>query len=139
MTYTIESITFSDCPSIAECSVTSFNEDPVWAAIWQPSVPLATIIADTAAHMPWRLIEEQEKQRHQKVVRTATGKIVGYAKQRGDYGAAYQFLMEDEKPRGMLPLPEWKARLAPVMESLNDGRHMGEFGPSDGAHVKAEY
>lgn len=79
MTYTVESVTYSDAPGLTETMMRAMNQDPHYCLLLNRSTT-EELIADSVLRMPYNLCNDRSLLRHQKVVYTETGDIVGYAR-----------------------------------------------------------
>lgn len=74
----VSNCTVDDAVGLANSNMTAFYGEPWWNMNWDK--PLAAIIESAAARMPVNLLKERNVRRHQKVIDTSTGQIVGYAR-----------------------------------------------------------
>ncbi len=77
--YEIHPCTVSDGEALAYNNMSAFWEDPNWILNWK-SKTLDYIIEQAAKRQPHNLLCDRATLRHQKVVDTATGRVVGYAR-----------------------------------------------------------
>lgn len=74
----IPNCTFEDAAGIAKNNMTAFYGETWWNMQWD--IPLEKIIYMTTKRYPHNLLRDRHVRRHQKVIDTATGEIVGYAR-----------------------------------------------------------
>lgn len=79
MRYVVQLVKVEGAPGLSRAMMSAFIQDPHWALLW-PNMSLEEIIHGCTQRLPRKLITEREKKRHQKVVDTETGDIVGYAR-----------------------------------------------------------
>jgi hypothetical protein len=79
MPYAAEPVKVEDVPGLALAMMNAFIRDPHWALL-RPNMTLEEIIDGYIQRLPKNLTTGREKKRHQKVVETETGEIVGYAR-----------------------------------------------------------
>jgi len=79
MPYVVKPVKVEDAPGLSIATMSAFIRDPHWGLLW-PNMSLEEIIDGCTQRFPRKLITGREKQRHQKVVDTETGEIVGYAR-----------------------------------------------------------
>lgn len=74
----VPNCTVDDAVGLANSNMTAFWGEPWWNMNWDK--PLAAIIESASARMPTNLLKDRNVRRHQKVIDTSTGQIVGYAR-----------------------------------------------------------
>ena len=74
----IPNCTVEDAAGLAKNNMTSFYGEPWWNMLWD--IPLESIITMCTARTPNNLMRDRHVRRHQKVIDTSTGQIVGYAR-----------------------------------------------------------
>lgn len=74
----VPNCTVDDAVGLANSNMTAFYGEPWWNMNWDK--PLDAIIESATARMPTNLLKERDVRRQQKVIDTATGQIVGYAR-----------------------------------------------------------
>jgi hypothetical protein len=77
--FEIISCSIDDGPAIAKANISAFWRDPTWVVIW-PGKTLEYVIAQYSRRMPYTLLLDRAHRRHQMVVDTETGVIVGYTR-----------------------------------------------------------
>ncbi|KAK9386669.1 hypothetical protein V1515DRAFT_645294 [Lipomyces mesembrius] len=71
--------TIDDGLSLAQNNIYAFWTDPTWVLMW-PGKTKEYVTAQAARRMPHNLLTDRKHRRHQKVVDTQTGRVVGYAR-----------------------------------------------------------
>ncbi|KAK2594762.1 hypothetical protein QQS21_007509 [Conoideocrella luteorostrata] len=74
----IKNCTVDDAPGLAINNMTAFYGEPWWQMQWEK--PLEEIIKSSTVRYPHNLLKNRQAARHQKVVDTSTGQLVGYAR-----------------------------------------------------------
>ncbi|KAK1245469.1 hypothetical protein MKX08_005098 [Trichoderma sp. CBMAI-0020] len=74
----VSNCTVDDAVGLANSNMTAFYGEPWWNMNWDK--PLDAIIESATARMPTNLLKDRDVRRHQKVIDTATGQVVGYAR-----------------------------------------------------------
>lgn len=74
----IPNCTVEDAAGLAKNNMSSFYGESWWKMQWD--IPLESIIAMCTARTPNNLMRDRHVRRHQKVIDTSTGQIVGYAR-----------------------------------------------------------
>lgn len=101
--------------------MTAFYGLAAWRLLW-PNLTLEKIIEDTIKRFPRNLVKDRDNKRHQMVVETSTGEIVGYAR---------WILPKDSNIKWLEgqvaePSPEEKERFEASFQSMcEDGRPIG--------------
>ena len=79
MPYAIQPIEMKDVPGLARAMMTAFYQDAHWRLVWS-NMTLEQIIDGCRCRLPHNLTTGRDRKRHQKVIETASGEIVGYAR-----------------------------------------------------------
>ncbi|KPM34331.1 hypothetical protein AK830_g12240 [Neonectria ditissima] len=79
MAYQVLSCTVDDGAGLAKNNMSAFWGNTWWKLLW-PDRTIESIIESAAARLPKLMLTERDIRRHQKVVDTASGEIVGYAR-----------------------------------------------------------
>jgi hypothetical protein len=79
-TFAIVPCSVADSAALSRNNMSAFWEIPNWVLAWRDTTTLEEHIANMAKRYPRRLISEPETSRHQKVIDTETGRILGYAR-----------------------------------------------------------
>lgn len=79
MAYTVESVVYSDAPGLTETMMRAMSQDPHYTLLLSGATT-EELIKDSGLRMPYNLCNNRSQLRHQKVVHTETGQIVGYAR-----------------------------------------------------------
>jgi hypothetical protein len=79
MPYETRSVTPADAPGIARANMSAFYENANWRLLWN-NMPLEDIIDGNEKRLPRNLVRGRDTKRHQMVVDTSTGEVVGYAR-----------------------------------------------------------
>jgi hypothetical protein len=77
--FEVTSCSFDDGPAIAKVHISAFWTDPTWVVIW-PGKTREYVISQSACRMSHTLLSDRTHRRHQKVVETETGAVVGYSR-----------------------------------------------------------
>ncbi|KAF2223459.1 E1-E2 ATPase-domain-containing protein [Elsinoe ampelina] len=77
--YTIAPVTYADAPGLAEAMMSAMNQDHHYGLL-RANGTTDELIAESTLRLPHNLRENRSSLRHQKVVHTITGEIVGYAR-----------------------------------------------------------
>lgn len=75
----VPNCTVDDAAGLARSNMSAFWGETWWNMLWVDK-SLESIIANGAARMPRNLLKERQTYRHQKVIDSTTGQIVGYAR-----------------------------------------------------------
>ncbi|UKZ92986.1 uncharacterized protein TrAFT101_007918 [Trichoderma asperellum] len=114
----IASCSVADGAALSRNNMSAFWEIPNWVLAWRHST-LEEHIARMTKRYPRRLISERETSRHQKVVDTETGRLLGYA--RWVLPESYAVLADGGPawPEAMVPAvsPEEEAEIKRVAEA----------------------
>jgi hypothetical protein len=79
MAYKLEPVTYADAPGLAETMMLAMSQSPHYTLLLS-NAPTQDLITDTTLRMPQNLTNNRNFLRHQKIIHTPTGKIVGYAR-----------------------------------------------------------
>ena len=79
MGFSIHAVSVSDTHGLARTMMGAWFGDPHWVKLWYQPV-LEDIISACEERLPWNLVSGDKNKRHQKVVETKTGEVVGYAR-----------------------------------------------------------
>ena len=79
MAYTVEFVSYSDAPGLSQTMMRAMNRDPHYNLLLG-SATTEELIANTGLRLPYNLSNNRGLLRHEKVVHTATGDVVGYAR-----------------------------------------------------------
>ncbi|ROW04791.1 hypothetical protein VMCG_04931 [Cytospora schulzeri] len=77
--YTISGCTVADGQALAANNIPAFWEDPHWRLSWRHRT-LEYHISQVTKRFPRNLLNDRETTRHQKVIDTETGRLIGYAR-----------------------------------------------------------
>ncbi|KAH8123689.1 hypothetical protein ACSS6W_007302 [Trichoderma asperelloides] len=117
-TLAIAPCSVADGAALSRNNMSAFWEIPNWVLAWRHST-LEEHIARMTKRYPRRLISERETSRHQKVVDTETGRLLGYA--RWVLPESYAVLADGRPawPEAMVPAvsPEEEAEIKRVAEA----------------------
>ena len=78
--YQLGSLTVDDAAGLAKSNVTAFYEETWWRILFPPTRTRESLIQAVTARSPRNLLTARDVRRHQKVVDSATGELVGYAR-----------------------------------------------------------
>ncbi|KAK4499455.1 hypothetical protein PRZ48_009970 [Zasmidium cellare] len=78
MTYRIEPVAYTDAPGLSEAMMRAMNQNEHYNLLLNRATT-EQLITDTTLRLTYRLSENRNRLRHQKVIHTETGQIVGYA------------------------------------------------------------
>lgn len=79
MAYTVASVAYSDAPGLSETMMRAMNQDPHYGLILNGATT-EELIADTGLRLQYNLSRDRTLLRHQKVIDTDSGDVVGYAR-----------------------------------------------------------
>ncbi|KAI1865573.1 hypothetical protein JX265_007896 [Neoarthrinium moseri] len=77
--YQIEGCTVQDGAGLARNNMTAFWTDPTWVLLWKNKTT-EYVVQQCTLRMPKNLLDDRAHKRHQKVVDTETGVVVGYCR-----------------------------------------------------------
>ena len=77
--FKVSSCCIADGPAIGNVTVSAVWIDPTWAVIW-PGKSREYVITQYSRRMPHTLLSDRPHRRHEKVIDTKTGIVVGYAR-----------------------------------------------------------
>lgn len=129
MPYAVLPVNMAAASGVARTTMSAFHQDPHWALLWG-NMPLEEIIDGNTRRQPRNLITSRERKRHQMVVETETGEVVGYARwlvpdklQRDDKDGRAVFWPEAQIPE---PTPELREKYeAEWKTATKDGHALG--------------
>ena len=79
MAYTVEFVSYSDAPGLSQTMMRAMNQDPHYNLLLGGGTT-EELVANTGLRLPYNLSNNRGLLRHEKVVHTATGDVVGYAR-----------------------------------------------------------
>lgn len=77
--YVLAPCTLADAPELARNNISAFWQNLTWVLAWKHTT-LDKHIVTTAKRYPRTLIRNRTTMRHQKVIDSSTGRLVGYAR-----------------------------------------------------------
>jgi len=78
MPYELRPVTIADTAGVVQTNMTAFYESAIWRLLW-PNMTLQEAIESNLKRFPHSLVQGRDRQRHQMVIETSTGEVVGYA------------------------------------------------------------
>lgn len=118
----IKRCTVDNAASLSSNNMSAFWEVQWWNVMWPPQKTLDDLIAATAARFPHRLLSDRETKRHQMVVDTSTGEVVGYAR---------WILPESHQS-------QWLEALVPDVGAVEKKRFADEYKEADFSHKEGD-
>jgi hypothetical protein len=116
MPYEVWPVTLADAPGVARANMSAFYGNAHWRLLW-PNMSLDEIIDGNEKRLPRNLVRGRATKRHQMVVDTSTGEVVGYARWILPKDSAITWL-EAQVPE---PSPEEEERFEASWKSASEG------------------